>query len=657
MHYFKQKKKLLLLALVLFLYGLVLLPLLVINLQKQQNLKGKAAEISTSAICANSPSDIELIIDKSGSMNDNIGTTTKLASAKVAANSFMDIIAQNANNKVGLVTFSTTATQNSGLTNNFSSVKSQITNISASADTCTECGVKTANQEIAANGRAGMKKVVILLTDGKANVVSGNSNQVNTSVAEQKTLAAVTSGHTASETIFYTIGLGNDVNQSFLQNIATSTGGKYFFSPTNDQLTAIYTEISQIIGKGTISGTIFNDANGNGVLDQGEQPLSGWTVQLGGTNSQTVTTDASGNYTFTGLCNGNYTIKETLQTGWKQTLPTNVNGYTVTLNNNSLADQRFGNKKVTRCSDEIDNDNNGFIDSKDSTCHTDGNPGNPNSYDPNIDGEHGSGQCSDSKDNNGNGVIDGADPVCHTDKNPNNPGTYVPTLPENGNTCVDGKENNGNGLIDSKDPVCHTDGNPGNPNSYDPNLPEKNINTSLSLTVLQHGIGASGDNTNAANSLSNKTPKHSSVSAEVQIFNSANQLVTSASGMLSYNTTNGNYTGIVELGQQIATSGAFTITVKTAHHLRRLMDGIRTITVGQENSTPVVSLVTGDIIQDNALNILDYNSLLDCYSDLAAPTNCSDATKKANSDINDDAAVNQIDYNLFLREISTQPGQ
>lgn len=31
--------------------------------------------------------------------------------------------------------------------------------------------------------------------------------------------------------------------------------------------------------------------------------------------------------------------------------------------------------------------------------------------------------------------------------------------------------------------------------------------------------------------------------------------------------------------------------------------------------------------------------------------------KKAAADINDDGFVNQVDYNLFLREISTQPGQ
>jgi len=47
--------------------------------------------------------------------------------------------------------------------------------------------------------------------------------------------------------------------------------------------------------------------------------------------------------------------------------------------------------------------------------------------------------------------------------------------------------------------------------------------------------------------------------------------------------------------------------------------------------------------------------MLDCYSDLAAAPNCKDPRKKDITDINDDGFCNQIDYNLFLRELSTQP--
>ncbi len=97
-------------------------------------------------------------------------------------------------------------------------------------------------------------------------------------------------------------------------------------------------------------------------------------------------------------------------------------------------------------------------------------------------------QCSDGVDNDGDGYIDAADPECHTDGNPNNPGSYNPQGPSEGPAptgpssgppstpgggggkpeCSDKKDNDGDGLVDSKDPGCHSDGNPNNPSSYNP---------------------------------------------------------------------------------------------------------------------------------------------------------------------------------------------
>ena len=74
---------------------------------------------------------------------------------------------------------------------------------------------------------------------------------------------------------------------------------------------------------GTISGMKYNDANGNGKKDSGEVGLLGWTINLKGPgpNGPTVstTTDAGGNYSFTGLAAGTYTLSEVQQAGWHQT--------------------------------------------------------------------------------------------------------------------------------------------------------------------------------------------------------------------------------------------------------------------------------------------------------------------------------------------------
>jgi len=65
--------------------------------------------------------------------------------------------------------------------------------------------------------------------------------------------------------------------------------------------------------------------------------LQGWCVQLSGPVSGSVVTDASGNYAFTGLPAGTYTVCEVLQATWRESFPASGPGcaggfgYTMTL--------------------------------------------------------------------------------------------------------------------------------------------------------------------------------------------------------------------------------------------------------------------------------------------------------------------------------------
>jgi hypothetical protein len=77
---------------------------------------------------------------------------------------------------------------------------------------------------------------------------------------------------------------------------------------------------------GTISGIKYNDANGDGRMDNGEVGLSGWTIKLKGpgANGSTVSTVtvADGSYSFTGLKAGTYTLSEVIPVAtpaWHQT--------------------------------------------------------------------------------------------------------------------------------------------------------------------------------------------------------------------------------------------------------------------------------------------------------------------------------------------------
>lgn len=79
--------------------------------------------------------------------------------------------------------------------------------------------------------------------------------------------------------------------------------------------------VAKTTDNGTISGLIFNDVNRSGAKDTGEQGLVGWTIKLTGARTATVTSDSTGNYTFVSLAAGQYTVSETVQSGWTQTVP------------------------------------------------------------------------------------------------------------------------------------------------------------------------------------------------------------------------------------------------------------------------------------------------------------------------------------------------
>jgi len=96
---------------------------------------------------------------------------------------------------------------------------------------------------------------------------------------------------------------------------------------------------------GSICGMKFNDLNGNGILDTGEQGIQDWTINLSGSTTLTTQTDKSGNYCFRNLPAGEYTIAEGSRSGWYQTAPESGT-YSFTLKpGESVTLMNFGNTK------------------------------------------------------------------------------------------------------------------------------------------------------------------------------------------------------------------------------------------------------------------------------------------------------------------------
>ncbi len=112
----------------------------------------------------------------------------------------------------------------------------------------------------------------------------------------------------------------------------------------------------------TISGQKFNDLNGNGLKDQGEPGLPGWTINLdtganGSVDASTVT-NGSGDYSFVNLGPGTYRLREVQQGGWTQTTsdPSDIvasSGSNVT----GIDFGNFQNVSVEACK-IVDNDGN-----------------------------------------------------------------------------------------------------------------------------------------------------------------------------------------------------------------------------------------------------------------------------------------------------------
>ena len=137
-------------------------------------------------------------------------------------------------------------------------------------------------------------------------------------------------------------GLGNHVTVVAGQTASNANFGD-FSSPV---------VIGPPPGNGSISGTVFNDANGNGKQDSGELGIANVEVYLDVNNAgffvagdPETTTNASGVYSFSGLAFGLYIVRQIPPSGDTQTLPTGNLGIHINLAaNQASTGNNFGDK-------------------------------------------------------------------------------------------------------------------------------------------------------------------------------------------------------------------------------------------------------------------------------------------------------------------------
>jgi SdrD B-like domain len=94
---------------------------------------------------------------------------------------------------------------------------------------------------------------------------------------------------------------------------------------------------------------VFEDQNGNKLLDQQEKGQKGWTITVTNLTTQAMLTDKSngdGRASFNALAAGDYRVCATVQSGWINTLPGGAACYTLTLRSGQTAEVLFGNQKA-----------------------------------------------------------------------------------------------------------------------------------------------------------------------------------------------------------------------------------------------------------------------------------------------------------------------
>lgn len=139
------------------------------------NVDVKGAQAG-STIVTSEPVDFTLVLDTSKSMEDRIGSVTKLQALKDAVDNFLNSAAEINNQssslvKVALISFNGNASVESDFTDDFTSMKDTVNGLSTLMGTRSDYGLQKVSTVTGSRDNA--KQVVIFFTDGEPQASSG----------------------------------------------------------------------------------------------------------------------------------------------------------------------------------------------------------------------------------------------------------------------------------------------------------------------------------------------------------------------------------------------------------------------------------------------------------------------------------------------------
>jgi len=194
--------------------------------------------------------DLVLVVDVSGSMEDSFKGMRKIDAAILAASDFTKLVSPR--DRVALVKFSSRASIVKELTYNKQEILDALSSLRTGGDTALGDGLWLA-LDILERRSETRPAAVILLTDGMHNAGIRSPGE---SAERARNLGIRV----------FTLGFGGkgDIDENTLKNIASVTGGAYYYAPSPDELRKIYAMLS-----GAVSGHMSLESF-LGILKQGE---------------------------------------------------------------------------------------------------------------------------------------------------------------------------------------------------------------------------------------------------------------------------------------------------------------------------------------------------------------------------------------------------
>jgi len=185
---------------------------------------------------SNSNIDAMLVIDRSSSMAgsplDNARNSTKLFVDMMSTNDMIGVASYSSSSRVD---FPLTVISSDSVKNE---AKIAVSRIGSSGYTSIGAGLADGRDQLSGSGEDNHPWSIVLLSDGHEN--------------RSPSVASILPSIEATKIKVFSVGLGN-VNEAVMQEIAYRTGGTYYYTPSDTELTAIYNSIAgQVAGRQTL---------------------------------------------------------------------------------------------------------------------------------------------------------------------------------------------------------------------------------------------------------------------------------------------------------------------------------------------------------------------------------------------------------------------